>query len=135
MIFGVVLVPAFDKFFDKLDSRIVFATVLLFFRTDIDIFQNIIRRTQRNVYHMSTTRLYRYSFFAISERRRTYLRKIGIRSTYRIPAVIVGHYTRRRSSQKHRYKRKRRFGNRIGYNTRNGCRLCPDFGSLTKKRE
>ena len=37
MIFGVVLVPAFDKFFDKLDSRIVFATVLLFFRTDIDV--------------------------------------------------------------------------------------------------
>ena len=38
---------------------------------------------------MSTTRLYRYSFFAISERRRTYLRKIGIRSIVYRPLSSV----------------------------------------------
>ena len=100
MIFGVVLVPAFYKFFDKLDSRIVFATVLLFFRTDIDVFQNIIRRTQRNVYHMSTTRLYRYSFSRYPREDAPISEKLvlEVRIVYRPLSSVI--HTRRRSIPK-----------------------------------
>ena len=123
MAFGIIQVSPVDELFHKFDGGIVLAAVLLFLGADIDIFEDIVRRPQSDVYHMRSTGFDGDSFLAVTQRGGSHLGKIGARGAYRVAAVFVGHHTRSRTSQKYRYIRKRGLGNRVGDDTRDGCRL------------